>query len=179
LRHKALRYNSRSMQVLQAGRHKLIYLELEPETVASIARQAGLKHGRATDSAASSWTWRPGSANRRCSSSTPADPANLGWFSRCQFYVDGRSGAVMQTPITLANKKDRSGKTQRHAVRLSITKETPGQLPLPGRQPLTEQVFYHLLFNFLAALTQTGVAVCGAGVVEPLAGRTESVGTRN
>ena len=51
--------------------------------------------------------------------------------------------------------------------------------PTPGRQPLTEQVFYHLLFNFLAALTQTGVAVCGAGAVEPLAGRTESVGTRN
>ena len=85
----------------------------------------------------------------------------------------------MQTPMTLANKKDRSGKAQRHAVRLSITKELPASFRLPGRQPLTEQVFYHLLFNFLAALTQTGVAVCGTGAVEPLAGRTESVGTRN
>jgi hypothetical protein len=108
-----------------------------------------------------------------------ADPANLGWFSRCQFYVDGRSGSVMQTPMTLANKKDRAGKAQRHAVRLSINKELPASFRLPGRQPLTEQVFYHLLFNFLAALTQTGVAVCGVGAVEPLAGRTESVGTRN
>jgi len=23
-----------------------------------------------------------------------ADPANLGWFSRCQFYVDGRTGML-------------------------------------------------------------------------------------
>ena len=29
------------MQVLQAGPHKLIYLELQPEMVANIARQAG------------------------------------------------------------------------------------------------------------------------------------------
>ena len=31
------------MQVLQAGQHKLIYLELQPEMVASIARQAGFE----------------------------------------------------------------------------------------------------------------------------------------
>ena len=38
----------------------------------------------------------------------------------------------------------------------------------------------HNLGNlFLTALTKTGVAVCGAGVIEPLAGRTESFGSRN
>ena len=31
------------MQVLQAGPHKLIYLELEPEMVTNIARQAGFE----------------------------------------------------------------------------------------------------------------------------------------
>src|ERR1035438_3065091 len=31
------------MQVLQAGQHKFIYLELQPEMVASIARQAGFE----------------------------------------------------------------------------------------------------------------------------------------
>jgi hypothetical protein len=31
------------MQVLQAGHHKFIYLELQPEMVASIARQAGFE----------------------------------------------------------------------------------------------------------------------------------------
>ena len=179
LRHKALRYNSRSMQVLQAGRHKLIYLELEPETVASIARQAGFEARTRDGQRGIQLDLAAREREAPLLLFDAADPANLGWFSRCQFYVDGRSGAVMQTPITLANKKDRSGKTQRHAVRLSITKELPASFRLPGRQPLTEQVFYHLLFNFLAALTQTGVAVCGAGVVEPLAGRTESVGTRN
>jgi hypothetical protein len=108
-----------------------------------------------------------------------ADPANLGWFSRCQFYVDGRTGMVMQTPITLANKRDRGGKLHLHSVRLAIAKELPASFRLPGKQPLTEQVFYHLLFNFLNALIKTGVAVCGSGSVQPLAGRTETVGARN
>jgi hypothetical protein len=167
------------MQVLQAGLHKLIYLELQPDMVTSIARQAGFET-RAKDGPR---VLQIDLAARDRQSPLllfdAADPANLGWFSRCQFYVEGRSGVVMQTPISLANKHDRSGKVQRHAVRLAIAKELPASFRLPGKQPLTEQVFYHLLFNFLNALTQTGVALCGGGVVQPLAGRTESVGVRN
>ena len=167
------------MQVLQAGPHKLIYLELQPEMVASIARQAGFdtkaKDGHRTIQLDLSATGRQGPLLLF----DAADPANLGWFSRCQFYVDGRTGAVMQTPITLANKRDRGGKLHPHAVRLAIAKELPASFRLPGKQPLTEQVFYHLLFNFLNALIKTGVAVCGIGSVQPLAGRTETVGPRN
>jgi hypothetical protein len=167
------------MQVLQAGLHKLIYLELEPETVSSVAKQAGFdtkaKDGQRTiqiDLTA------PG-RQAPLLLFDAADPANLGWFSRCQFYVDGRSGAVMQTPIHLANKRDRSGHVARNAVRLVISKELPANFRLPGKQPLTEQVFYALLLTFLNALMQTGVAVCGSGAVEPLAGRTETIGPRN
>jgi hypothetical protein len=167
------------MQVLQAGIHKLIYLELQPDMVASIARQAGFE----TRSKDGPRILQLDLAARDRQSPLllfdAADPANLGWFSRCQFYVDGRSGQVMQTPISLANKRDRGGKPQRHAVRLAIAKELPASFRLPGKQPLTEQVFYHLLFNFLNALTQSGVALCGGGVVHPLAGRTETVGVRN
>src|SRR3954453_19597465 len=108
------------MQVLQAGPHKLIYLELQPQMVTKIARDAGFET-RAKD----------GQRSIQLDLSAPgreaplllfdaADPANLGWFSRCQFYVDGRSGSVMQTPLTLANKRDRAGKTSRHAVRIVI-----------------------------------------------------------
>jgi hypothetical protein len=167
------------MQVLQAGSHKLIYLELQPELVTKIARDAGFET-RAKD----------GPRIIQLDLSAPsrqaplllfdaADPANLGWFSRCQFHVDGRSGAVLQTPITLANKRDRGGRAHRNSVRLSIAKELPANFRLPGKQPLTEQVFYALFFNFLTALVKNGVAVCGGGVIEPLAGRTESVGVRN
>ena len=167
------------MQVLQAGSHKFIYLELQPEMVTSIARQAGFDT-RAKDTAR---VLQVDLAARDRQSPLlifdAADPGNLGWFSRCQFYVEGRTGAVMQTPISLANKQDRSGKVQRHAVRISIAKELPASFRLPGKQPLTEQLFYHLLFNFLQALTQTGVALCGNGVVQALAGRTESIGVRN
>jgi len=167
------------MQVLQAGRHKLIYLELQPEMVASIARQAGFeaktKDGQRSINLDLSAPAREGPLLLF----DAADPANLGWFSRCQFYVDARSGSVMQTPITLANKCDRGGRPHSNSVRLSISKELPATFRLPGNQPLTETVFYHLLFNFLNGLTKTGVAVCGNGGVQPLAGRSESIGARN
>ncbi len=108
-----------------------------------------------------------------------ADPANLGWFSRCQFYVDGRTGGVMQTPMTVANKRDRAGRNVSNALRLRISKELPATFRLPGKQPMTEQVCYAMLNNFLQALIRTGVAVCGGGVVQPLAGRSEAPGSRN
>jgi len=167
------------MQVLQAGLHKLIYLELQPDMVTSIARQAGFETRAKDGPRVLLLDLMARDRQSPLLLFDAADPANLGWFSRCQFYVEGRSGAVMQTPISLANKHDRSGKVQRHAVRLAIAKELPATFRLPGKQPLNEQVFYHLLFNFLNALTETGVALCGSGVVQPLAGRTESIGPRN
>jgi hypothetical protein len=48
-----------------------------------------------------------------------------------------------------------------------------------GKQPVTEQMVYAVLFNFLNALAKTGVGVCGGPVVHPLAGRTEDAGSRN
>jgi hypothetical protein len=108
-----------------------------------------------------------------------ADPGNLGWFSRCQFYVDGKNGAILQTPLSIANVADRSGRLLPHAVKLQITKELPGSFRMPGRQPISEQVVYAVFFNLLNALLNTGVGVCGGPTVRPLAGRSESVGPKN
>ena len=175
-----VRYNVPSdMQVLQAGPHKLIYLELQPQIVTKIARDAGFET-RTKD----------GQRTIQLDLSAPgrqaplllfdaADPANLGWFSRCQFYVDGLSGAVLQTPIQLANQRDRTGRTMPHAVRLQINKELPATFRLPNKAPVTEQMVYSVLYNFLNALLTTGVGVCGASVVKPLAGRTERAPNRN
>src|SRR5580658_1701931 len=167
------------MQVLNAGDDKLLLLELDPEFIENIAKQAGFEFKLDDQSRRVVLDLNAEGRQAPLLLFDAADPANLGWFSRCQFYVDGRSGAVMQTPIHLANKRDRSGHTLRNAVRLVISKELPANFRLPGKQPLTEQVFYALLLTFLNALTQTGVAVCGSGAVEPLAGRTESIGPRN
>lgn len=167
------------MQVLQAGRHKLILLEIDPATISAVAQQAGFE-SRLKESARSIVLEL--TAEQR---DTPlllfdaADPANLGWFSRCQFYVDGRTGGVMQTPISVANKRDRTGRNVTNSLRVRIAKELPASFRLPGKQPLTEQVFYMMLNNFLQALTRTGVAVCGGTAVQPLAGRTEAPGSRN
>jgi hypothetical protein len=167
------------MQVLQAGRHKLILLEIDPATVSAVAQQAGFEI-RMKESPRTILLEL--TAEQR---DTPlllfdaADPANLGWFSRCQFYVDGRTGGVMQTPISVANKRDRSGRSVANSLKVRIAKELPATFRLPGKQPLTEQVFYMMLNNFLQALTRTGVAVCGGTAVQPLAGRTEAPGSRN
>ena len=167
------------MQVLQAGQHKLILLDLDLDLVANIARQVGFEvktedtsRGLVLDLSA------PGRLAPLLLFDA-ADPANLGWFSRCQFYIEGRTGAVMQTPIAVANARDRQGKVVPTSIKVRIAKELPSTFRLPGKQPVTEQVVYALLFNMLTALMKTGIAVCGGPVVQPLAGRTEGIGPRN
>jgi hypothetical protein len=167
------------MQVLQAGRHKLILLEIDAATISAVAQQAGFE-SKLKESPRSLLLEL--TAEQR---ETPlllfdaADPANLGWFSRCQFYVDGRTGNVMQTPMTVANKRDRAGRMVHNGLRLRIAKELPSTFRLPGKQTMTEQVLYAMLNNFLQALIRTGVAICGGSVVQPLAGRSETPGSRN
>ena len=167
------------MQVLKAGPHKLLLLELDTEFIENIARQAGFEF-RLDDQARR--VLLDLSAEGRQAPLLlfdAADPANLGWFSRCQFYVDGISGSVLQTPIQLANQRDRSGRALPHSIRLQINKELPVGFRMPNKAPVTEQMVYHVLYNFLNALLNTGVGVCGGGVVKPLAGRTEPLGNRN
>jgi len=167
------------MQVLLAGEHKFLLLELDPELVGSIATQAGfvftLDDGARTLSLDLVATERAAPLLLF----DAADPGNLGWFSRCQFYVDGKSGAVLQTPIFLANRKDRTGRILPNSVRLQITKELPESFRLPGKQVVSEQVVYGVLQHLLSALLNTGVGVCGGPTIKPLAGRTEAVGVRN
>ncbi len=167
------------MQVLQAGRHKLILLEIDSATISALAQQAGFD-ARLKESPRGILLELTAEARQ-----TPlllfdaADPANLGWFSRCQFYVDGRTGSVMQTPMSVANKRDRAGRTVHNGLRMRIAKELPSTFRLPGKQPMTEQAFYGMLNSFLQALMRTGVAICGSSAVQPLAGRSEAPGSRN
>ena len=83
-----------------------------------------------------------------------ADPANLGWFSRCQFYVDGTTGAVLQTPIHLANQRDRQGKALPNSMRLQINKELPASFRMPNKAAVSEQVVYSVLYNLLQRIGQ-------------------------
>ena len=168
------------MQVLQAGKHKLLMLELDSDFVGNIVRQTGFDF-EIEDSDRSLVLNLEAPADREAPLLLfdAADPGNLGWFSRCQFYVDGQTGAVLQTPMSLANRSDRSGLTLRNAVRLQVAKELPITFQMPGKQPVNEQVVYAVLFNLLTALLQTGVGVCGSGIVKPLAGKTEKIGSRN
>jgi len=167
------------MQVFQAGNHQWISLELDPELVVKIARQSGFTcqlkesaRGLVADLTAES-------REAPLLLFDAADPANLGWFSRCQFYADGLSGAILQTPMLIANLKDANGRPVPNSVRLQISKELPANFKLPGRQPVTEQVIYSVLANLLAALLQNGIGICGGSVVKPLAGRAEGVTGRN
>lgn len=167
------------MQVAQAGQQKIIVLELEPEVLTGIAKQAGFdsKLEDASRTIALDLT----AHNRQ----TPlllfdaADPGNLGWFSRCQFYVDGQTGQVLQTPISLANRRDRAGRVLPDSLRVQFAKELPVSFRLPGKNPVTEQTVYAVFLSLLNALLNTGVGVCGGPVIKPLAGRTEVPGSKN
>jgi hypothetical protein len=167
------------MQVLKAGDHKLLLLELDTEFIENIARQAGFEFKM--DDQQRRIVLELNAAGRQAPLLLfdAADPANLGWFSRCQFYVDGLTGNVLQTPIEVANQRDRGGHALPHSLRLQINKELPATFRLPNKTPVTEQMIYHVLYNFLNALLNTGVGVCGGPVVKALAGRTEPPITRN
>ena len=167
------------MQVLQAGPHKFLLLELDGEFLESIARKAGFDSRLAEQERSVVLDLSAEDRQSPLLLFNAADPGNLGWFSRCQFYVDGASGAVLQTPLFLANQRDRSGRALPHAVRLQITKELPIDFRLPNKAAVTEKTVYQVLNDFLEALMNTGVAVCGGSVVKPLAGRTEPAGNRN
>ena len=168
------------MQVLTAGKHKLLFLELDVDFIENIVKQAGFslkleddKRGVVLNLEA------PPGREAPLLLFDAADSGNLGWFSRCQFYVDGVTGAVLQTPMRLANLRDSSGRPRPDAVRIQIAKELPVTFRLPGKQMVNEQMVYAVLFNLLNALLNTGVGVCGGPVVKPLAGRTEGIGSRN
>lgn len=167
------------MQVLEAGSDKYLLLEIEPEAVVAIAKQAGFDVKVEDSSRVISVELTAQGRQAPLLLFDAADPGNLGWFSRCQFYVDGKTGSVLQTPLSVANQRARHGQVLPNALRIQITKELPGSFRMPGRQPVTEQVIYAIFFNLLNALLNTGVGVCGGPTIRPLAGRTESVGARN
>jgi hypothetical protein len=167
------------MQVLEAGPDKYLLLEIDPEFVGNIAKQAGFDFRIQDHARVMAIDLSAPDRQAPLLLFDAADPGNLGWFSRCQFYVDGKTGSVLQTPISVANSRDRTGRTLPHSIRLQITKELPGSFRMPGRQPVSEQVVYAVFFNLLNALLNTGVGVCGGPTVKPLAGRTESVGVKN
>lgn len=167
------------MQVLQAGEHKFLLLELEADFVTNIARQAGFEPKIEDTARTLSIDLLAQNRQAPLLLFDAADPGNLGWFSRCQFYIDGRTGAVLQTPLTVSNQRDRGGRAVPNALKLQIRKELPPSFRLPGKQPVTEQMVYAVFYNFLQALLNTGVGVCGNGLVTPLAGRSEHVGATN
>jgi hypothetical protein len=167
------------MQVLQAGRHKFLLLELETESIENVARQAGFTCKLEDDPRRMVLDLSAENRQLPLLLFDATDAGNLGWFSRCRFYVDGMSGVVLQTPITVANQRDRTGRALPNAVRVQINKELPPSFRLPNREPVTEQTIYAVLSNFLTALLNTGVGVCGGSVVKPLAGRTEPAANRN
>lgn len=167
------------MQVLEAGINKYLLLELDPDFVGNIAKQAGFEFKIEDQPRVMSLDLTAVDRQAPLLLFDAADPGNLGWFSRCQFYVDGKTGGVLQTPLSVANQRDRSGRVLPQSIRVQITKELPGAFRMPGRQPVTEQVVYAVFFNLLQALMNTGVGVCGGPTVKPLAGRTEQVGPRN
>lgn len=156
------------MQVVQAGVEQLIILELDLEFLENVARQAGFACVIHEEQRFVTMDLTATERNGPLLLFDAASPANTGWFSRCQFYIDGSNGRVMQTPLVVANRRDRDGDVDPLALRVQISKELPLSYRLPGQTQVTEQSVYALLFSFLLGVATNGVGVCGGPVVEPL-----------
>ena len=172
--------NSCQMQVLQAGQHKLIYLELEPEMVSSIAKQAGFDT-KAKDRRA-----------RHHAGPHGGRPAVAAAAVRCG--RSGQPGMVFALPV-LHGWPHRGGDANAHhpGEQARPRRQARSAIPCASISPRNcrpasgcrassrspSRCLYALLFNFLNALMKTGVAVCGGDAVQALAGRTESIGPRN
>ena len=157
------------MRYLQAGQQQLVALDPDDGTLRQLVQQAG-------------FSCKIVAERRRVNLEVTAleetgplllfdasDPANLGWFSRCQFYVDSVSGVVLQTPLVIANCFE-GNQLARDRLGISMATELPAEFRLPGKRSLTEQVVYALIYNLLTALRETGVALCGTSGIQPLAG---------
>jgi hypothetical protein len=162
------------MRFLQAGNQKLVALEPEHEIVEDLVSQAGFKCKLEEDDRQLVLEIKAASAASTIRLFEAGDPANREWFAGCQFYVDAFSGAVLQTPLTVANCHNAQGRLV-PKLRVAISKELPASFRLPGRQTVSEQVVYALLYNFLVALKESGVAICGKGGIQPLAGGQAAV----
>lgn len=159
------------MQVLQAGPYKFIFLELDPTTALNVAAKAGFE-GQVEDFKRNIVLHlRLKDRQSRLLLFDAADQANSGWFLRCQFYVDGRTGQVLQTPLRISNRYNEKGEVDPYGIDVQIAKELPASFRFPGQQPVTEQMVYAVLFNFLTALQTTGVGICGVQIVQPVVGR--------
>ena len=166
------------MQLAQAGKHRVVLLELDTDFLTNIVRQAGFEYKLEDGKRAVYLELNAPDRDGPLLLFDASDPGNLGWFSRCSFYIDGATGAVMQTPILVANMKDRGGRLSPNSLRVQINKEIPYGFKMPGKQSVNEQVIYGVFYNFLLALQNFGVGVCGNMLVKPLAGRTDGIGIR-
>lgn len=162
------------MQVLQAGDRQVVYLELDPELIRQGAKEVGFECRTVDRGRSLSLELTAGERDSPLLLFDAADPGNSGWFLRCQFYVDAKTGSVLQTPFALYNRRDNNGRLKTRSVDLIIQKELPIHFKLPGRQSVSEKVLYSVLFNFMNALQNVGVGVCGQGPIKPLNGRAKS-----
>jgi hypothetical protein len=166
------------MQVLHAGSDKLIWLELEETVLRQAAEEAGYQCSVEDRGRSILLNLTASDREGPLLLFDAADSGNTGWFSRCQFYVDGRSGGILQTPFFLSNVWDGNGRPLSQSIGLLIAKEVPMHFRLPGRQAVSEKVVYAVLHNFLTALATVGVGLCGPASVRPLAGRLDIAGAR-
>ncbi len=157
------------MRYVQAGEQRLVVLDPDYDTLRQLVQQAGFSCKITKESRRVSIEVKALDSTGPLLLFDASDPANLGWFSRCQFYVDSISGVVLQTPLVVSNCLAGNA-VDRERLRISMATELPAGFRFPGKRGLTEQVVYALLYNLLAALRENGVALCGSAGIRPLTG---------
>jgi hypothetical protein len=162
------------MQIVQAGERQLVLMEFDADMLRQGALETGFDCEVEDQSRGITLILDAPGREGPLLLFDAADPSNTGWFSRCTYYVDGVTGLVLQTPFLLANRRRPNGSIDPRSIALQVRKELPVTFRFPARQPVNEKSVYAVLFGFLKALQETGVGVCGAKVIQPLAGRVDA-----
>ncbi len=157
------------MRFIQAGEQKLVALDPDHDTLRQLVQQAGFTCEIQQERRRVKLVVRAVDFSGPLLLFDASDPSNLGWFSRCQFYVDSVSGGVLQTPLVMSNCFE-GDRLVRDRLGISMSTELPAEFRLPGKRGLSEQVVYALLYNLLHALKETGVALCGKRGLQSLTG---------
>ena len=83
------------MRYLEAGGQRFVALEPDHEAIRSAAEQAGFNCKINEQPRQLLLEVSPSEVDEQLLLFDASEPSNLGWFSRCQFYVDGLTGAVL------------------------------------------------------------------------------------
>ena len=175
------------MQVLQAGPHKLLLLETDREFMSEkVARQAGFEFRYEEESRRVLLDLNAETPPKPpcCCSTPPIPPTSAGFRAASSMWMALAARCCETHPSSSPTSATAAAVRCPTTIRLQIQQGAAGESfrRSPTRRPSPSETVYSVLFNFLNALLNTGVGVCGApggAGARPGARNRRAIATKN